>query len=440
MDLGQVAVILACARGPCHEFRNHALQVRERIGRRGDGIVTEILGLRTRVDAHELLRQVAIREHPGRLAQHPLQHRALGRRRCSRAQHAVAPLDHEVVERSEAPDEVLWCQPVARLCDVVLSRVIHDRAGHTVLRREAARTQRIGRERCRRDHVVRQAERVPHFVRDHLRHRLTHHLLGNLERAYRRIRRTRLDHQPVAVRPHVVVVPRDVALDDFTRTRVGRARAHGVAYRRCSPPHDRVPDVLRVPVRILGLRWCILGLHGIPEAGTLEHCRPRVHAGAHVRTPLGRRGRIQVVHDRLHRLHQFTACVGRRILRLQAPAANERLGRGLLLVQSVVDAIDAEEADAIVRDARTHRHLRQQHQRLPHRERDRRGVNIGRRCACIERLRVRHLDIHREALDAIQRRARGVEATHLIRATLRRREARQRRRVAGEEFRHVQHV
>ena len=68
------------------------------------------------------------------------------------------------------------------------------------LLRERRLAQRVDRERARRDHVVRQAERVADLVRDHLAHRLAHQLFGNVERARRRVGRAGLEQQPVAVR------------------------------------------------------------------------------------------------------------------------------------------------------------------------------------------------------------------------------------------------
>ena len=46
--------------------------------------------------------------------------------------HAIAPVDREVVERTHATDEVLGLQAVTRLRDVVLARVVHDRRTHAV--------------------------------------------------------------------------------------------------------------------------------------------------------------------------------------------------------------------------------------------------------------------------------------------------------------------
>ena len=66
------------------------------------------------------------------------------------------------------------------------------------------RSESTGKRR-RRHHVVLQAERVADLVRDDLAHRLAHQLFGNVERSRHRVGRAGLDHQPVAIRPHVVV-------------------------------------------------------------------------------------------------------------------------------------------------------------------------------------------------------------------------------------------
>ncbi len=87
------------------------------------------------------------------------------------------------------------------------------------------------------------------------------------------------------------------------------------------------------------------------KPGRLERLLPGLDPLPDVAAPLGRRGRVEVVDDRLHRLDQFAAGVGRRVLRLQPPAADELLRRRLLLVEAVVHALDREEADPRIGDS-----------------------------------------------------------------------------------------
>ena len=145
--------------------------------------------------------------------------------------------------------------------------------------------------------------------------------------------------QPVAVRPHVVVVPGDLAVDDLPGARIVRVRTGGVAHQAGGPAHDGVARIVRIEVRILRRRGRVLRDDRVLEAGLLEHLLPVLHALLHVRLPACRRGRVHVVHDRLHRLHQLAARVGRRILRLEAPARDERLAGRLLHVEAVVHAV-----------------------------------------------------------------------------------------------------
>ena len=238
------------------------------------------------------------------------------------------------------------------------------------------------------------------------------------------IRRAGLDHQPVAIRPHVVVIPDDLAVDDLAAARIGRARSHRVAHEARRPAHHRVARVVRIPVGILVLRRRILGDDRVLESGLLEHLLPRLDAFLHVATPLGRRRRVDVVRDRLDRLDELAARVRRGILRLETPARDERLRRGLLFVEAVVDAIHGEESDALVEDARPHRDFREQDHRLPHLERDRAAAAIARRLGGVERLHLPHFDVDRKRADAAHVAARRIEATDLILPSLRRRSIR----------------
>src|SRR3970282_2843730 len=104
---------------------------------------------------------------------------------------------------------------------------------------------------------------------DYLAHRLAHQLLGRVERARGGVGRPGLDEKPVAVRPHVVVIPGDVALDDLTAARVRRAGADRVANQARRPAHDGVADVLRIPLRVLLWSRGILRDDGVLAARVL---------------------------------------------------------------------------------------------------------------------------------------------------------------------------
>ena len=307
-----------------------------------------------RVARRELLRREAIREGAGLLREPTVQRRTL-RFGTWRIDHAIAPVDRESVKRSHATDEILGLQAVTRLRDVVLARVVHDRRTHAVHPRERRAAQRVDGERRRGDHVVLQAERVADFVRDHLTHRLAHQLFRDVERAGGRVGRTRLHHQPIAVRAHVVVIPRDLAVDDLARARIVRMRTSGVAREARRPAHDGVARIIRIEVGILRLGGRVLGENGVLESGLLEHLLPVLHALTHVPLPACRGGRVEVVHDGLDRLNQFPARVGSGIFRFQTPARDELLALGLLHIEAVVHAVHREVAYARVGIARTHR-------------------------------------------------------------------------------------
>ena len=97
-----------------------------------------------------------------------------------------------------------------------------------------------------------------------------------------------------------------------------------------------------IPVGIFSRRRRILREDRVLEAGLLERpsASPRCPARTYGRHFAGVAG-IEVVDDRLHRLDELAARVRRGILRLEPPATDERLRRGLLLVEAVVHALDA---------------------------------------------------------------------------------------------------
>ena len=200
---------------------------------------------------------------------------------------------------------------------------------------KAGSRKRLHRVRGARQHVVRQAERVPDLVRDDLAQRLAHQGSSSTgsERASG-LAAPVSSIKPVAVRAQVVVVPDDVALDDLARARVGRRSgpsrlrivvggpAHhrsGARPRRSTrgPPRASARDLATIASR---------------KPAPFERDLPVLDALACTYEPpaLGRRG-VEVVHDRLDRLDQLAARVGLGVARLEPPAAAGRLFLGRLL-------------------------------------------------------------------------------------------------------------
>ena len=126
------------------------------------------------------------------------------------------------------------------------------------------------------------------------------------------------DEVPVARQVHDVVVELDVRLENLAGARIVDVRARRVLDRRRQPADHRVARVFRRSSRdppsatALPSRGCVL------EPGRFERGLPVLDALLDVRHPLRRRGRIDAVDDRLHRLGERRV----RILLLEAVAGD----------------------------------------------------------------------------------------------------------------------
>ena len=115
---------------------------------------------------------------------------------------------------------------------------------------------------------------------------------------------------------------------------------------RRHPADDRVARVLGAPLRIVRRR--VARDDRVPEAGRFERRLPGLDAALHVRHPLRRRRRVDVEHDRLHRLGHRRV----RILLLEPEALDDALAHRPVLVGAEVHELLGVEADALVEVAR----------------------------------------------------------------------------------------
>ena len=154
------------------------------------------------------------------------------------------------------------------------------------------------------------------FVRADKLEQAAHQIVRQRQLLRTRVERPYLQKVPIALQVHDVVVELDVRVEDFACARVRDTRPHGVLDGGGQPADDRVAHVLRAEFRILLRGGSRFADNGVLEAGRFEGSFPALHARVHVRNPLGRRRRIDVIHDRLHRFGKRRS----RILLLQAPA------------------------------------------------------------------------------------------------------------------------
>ena len=135
-------------------------------------------------------------------------HRAHETDHCRREGGLVAPLDREVVVRAEHRDQGL--HPVARLADVVVAPVGHDRGDAAVLRGEARIAQLRDAVGLAGAVVVAQAERVPDLVAANVAQQVAGQFVGQRQLAGLGIDRRALSEVPHLGELHHVVPEDDV--------------------------------------------------------------------------------------------------------------------------------------------------------------------------------------------------------------------------------------
>ena len=171
---------------------------------------------------------------------------------------------------------------------------------------------------------------------------------------------------PVVDELHHVVVPADVRLNNLARARVADVRTVGVGDGRGQVADYREAGVLEAHAKRVGILGPLLGADGVLPAGLLEGHLPVVDAHDQVLAPLLRRGRVDVVNDRLLGFHQLAAFHALGILGalgLQAPACGHGAAAHLLLAVAELAVALGEITYARVEVARAHRLFRQQHER-----------------------------------------------------------------------------
>ena len=296
--------ILGRLRRRGHEHWDQALEVAQaQFSALHRVLVTHGLGVRRERDRAEVVGDaIAV---PGRrilLAGDRVERGALVVTRAGTRDRSIAPPDRVLVVHTDRWDQILERDVVLGLRDVVEARVVHDRRRVAHARHPGARAHRVGRVGARRELVVRQAERVPDFVRDHELHEPTLQRVGERQLGRARIERTDLRPVPPRLQGHDVVVHVHVGVEDLAGARVRVVRTVRVLDRRRQPPDARVAGIFHRPIGIFLLAGRFLGDDRVAEARGLERHLPFFDALLDPRHEPGRRRRIDVVDDRLHRL------------------------------------------------------------------------------------------------------------------------------------------
>ena len=318
---------------------------------------------------------------------------------------AIAPLDGPQVVVSDTRIEQFATNAVFGLRHIVKAGIVHNRGRVAVLFEERGAAEAVHGGHGRRTEVVAQAERVAHLMRRHKANQVAHQSIVKDHFAGTRIAGRGLNEVPVAQQLHHVVVPVDVAFENFARAGVAHMRTAGVGHVRRFVDNGRIAGIFEAPGRVFFGRGSHFTHDGILEAGLFEGHLPVVHPGNQVGNPFFRRSGVDVEDNRFGRLDQFAAFVGFDIFGFgfQPPAGNHLHVFYPLRIFVVVDITVGKVPHPRVEPARLHRHFGQQNQRavdfISCRHRARFVVRIAAFGRNQVAPRTLHLNILRESLD-----------------------------------------
>ena len=362
IELGGLVVGLAglAVARPIDDVGHDSLEVRNAVGGRFHRVVANVLAQRARVDggARRLAFAVAIKRSLMCLKQFVKR----GFRLIFVGEPTIAPFDGQQIVRSDVRREVFHV--VARLCHVVETRIVHNRgrsATHPVGKR--ARAQRIGGVGRRSDEVMAQSERVPHFVAGHESGSVADEFFGQVEPSRSRVHRACLHRHPVADECLYVVPPDDVGLENLTRARVEGRWSHCVRFFRRGIGQNRRSNVVALALEAVGQ---VFHAYHILESGPFKSHVPVENTFFNIGSEVRRHGFVDIDENRLLRFREFTAQIGRRVLRFDAPARHVSLRFHALLGVGVLQSRSREIADSLVLLATCHRRFGQQRERGAH--------------------------------------------------------------------------
>ena len=141
---------------------------------------------------------------------------------------SVAPTDRPFVVVVHTGEDAGLADVVFGLGDVVETRIVHDGRGVTVLLHPRFVAQFLDGSGAAGAHVVAQTERVADFVRGDEANEFAHEGFVKFRLAGARIQGAYLRLIPIVEQFHDVVIPTDVAFDDFARARIVHIGAVGI--------------------------------------------------------------------------------------------------------------------------------------------------------------------------------------------------------------------
>ena len=206
-----------------------------------------------------------------------------------------------------------------------------------------------------------QAQGVAHLVGRDKADEVSHEVVAVLEGAGAGVDGGSLDLVPVVDQGHHIVIPADVAFQDFTAAGVVHIGAIGIGNGGSQVADDGETGVLQAHPQLLGILRPFLGMDGVLPSGLLEGLLPVVHTGDEVLAPLLGRSGVNVVNNGLDGFHQLSPLLLLNVFGtgFQAPAGDEADAFHALLVVGEHAVSIGEETYAGVKITLLHGRLRE---------------------------------------------------------------------------------
>ena len=203
------------------------------------------------------------------------------------------------------------------------------------------------------------------------------------------------------------MVPSDIGFQDFSRTGIRYVWSVCVLNVRSKVADHRIAGIFWTPGRIFCWGWSFLGNNRIFETCCFKTFLPIFYALLQVRNPFGRGSWIDVVHDRLYRLYQFTTGKLLSVLWLyfQSPTIKVSSRSSALLVGTVVYIRTGKPAYTLISKSLLHRHLWKEDHGGIHLQSNQACYTVGRRLSCCIGKHIARLNVDWVAIDVLDVRA-----------------------------------
>ena len=153
------------------------------------------------------------------------------------------------------------------------------------------------------------------------------------------INRCCVNEIPVSQQVHDIMIPKNITLKDFSRSRIMDMWSLRILYVCSNISDHRVSNIFRCPIRIFFCRWRIFTSYGVFESCLFKRLLPIINSLFDVLSPFFRCCSIDIVNDRFHRFNKFSAYVSIPIFGFQSPSCYIAFLCSFLFICTVIDLL-----------------------------------------------------------------------------------------------------